>query len=81
MEVGHWFKAFGHSSGDEDYFEVVATAGEEQITLEHIRYSPTFLRITMQERISVDYKEWLEAIANNDVFEIAPEKVPFLMAI
>lgn len=79
MEVGQWFKAFGHSSGDEDYFEVVAVDGEERVTLEHIRYSPIFLRITMQERITLDYKDWLESIADNDVFEIAPEKVPFLM--
>lgn len=79
MEVGQWFKAFGHSSDEDDYFEVVATNGEERITLEHIRYSSKFLRITLRERVTLSYKELLEAIADNDLFEVSPDHVPFLM--
>lgn len=79
MEVGQWFKAFGHSSDAEDYFEVVALDGEERVTLEHIRYSTTFLRITMRERITLNHKELLEAVADNDLFEVSQDAVPFLM--
>ena len=80
MEAGQWFKAFGPSFKNEEYFEVVAVDGEERVTLEHIQYSPIFKRITRQERIETDYKEWLEAIASNDVFEVSPDQVPFLLA-
>ncbi|MFP4330816.1 MAG: hypothetical protein ACOC45_07780 [Alkalispirochaetaceae bacterium] len=80
MEIGQWFKAFGHSPREEEYFEVVAVHGEKRLTLEHICYSPLYRRITRQERLQVDYKEWLESIAKNDVFEITSDQVPFLMA-
>ena len=80
MEAGRWYKAFGPSSKSEEYFEVVAVEGEERVILEHIQYSPIFKRITRQERITADYKEWLEAIASNDVFEIGSDQVPFLLA-
>lgn len=80
METGQWFKAFGHSPREEEYFEVLAVHGEDRLTVEHIYYSPLFRRITKQEQIEVDLKEWLESIAQNDIFEVSRDQVPFLMA-
>ena len=75
--MDEWYKQFGHRP-TVVYFKLLHQDGEEEIELEEIRYDTIGRNIVSTVMRTVPFKEWVDALAANEIHSVPESQVPFL---
>jgi len=75
--MDEWYKDFGHRPTVR-YYKLLRLDGENSVEVEQFTFDSVRRRITADDRRTIPFKSWIDALANNSIHAISEYQVPFL---